>query len=129
MKLVLSLDNEVSRSSAAGYSAKDNNKITIAIIKTGKIIAGQKIQAKTEKLLLTIDKLLKKYHLSIKQLQSIKVDKLNGTFSQVRAIVTLVNILSFTLGAPIFYQGKRYKILPPQYTHELNITSSTSQRT
>lgn len=99
----------------------NSDHIILILQKDKQALAKKLIRAKTENLLLAVDKLLKKCDLQVRQLHSIKVGELNGTFSQVRGVLTLVNTLSLALDIPLWRGAKKYKLLVPEYTHEPHI--------
>jgi tRNA threonylcarbamoyladenosine biosynthesis protein TsaB len=73
-----------------------------------KIVGKKKIKAKykqAEKLLLEIDKLLKKQKIKLNKLKQIKVVNFGGSFTALRIGVLTANTLGYALNIPV--QGSR----------------------
>jgi tRNA threonylcarbamoyl adenosine modification protein YeaZ len=118
----------------------DTSKKTYLALKQGKRIIDSlssniKFQ-QSEKLLLSIDRLLKKNNLSKNSLQSIIVDRGPGSYTGIRVGVTTANFLALSLNIPVSCQGHKNKDnnkntfqLPvlPKYLHQPFITKEKSR--
>jgi len=116
----------------------DTSEKTYLALKQGKRIIDSlssdiKFQ-QSEKLLLSIDRLLKKNNLSKNSLQSIIVDRGPGSYTSIRVGVTTANFLALSLNIPVVFRGqkdnnKKTFQLPvlPKYLHQPFITKEKSR--
>jgi tRNA A37 threonylcarbamoyladenosine modification protein TsaB len=66
-----------------------------------KIVAQKKYSSKGERFLLLINRFLKLNKVSLKQIKGILVVRGPGSFSQIRAILSIVNTINFVLNIPV----------------------------
>jgi len=82
----------------------DLQNLTVALIEKGQILIQKTISAKyqqVEKLLPTIDQILKKTKISIKKIQGIVVVSGPGPFTAIRIGIATANALAFSLNVPV----------------------------
>ncbi len=107
-----------------------NEYIYIAVFKDGVLVCEDKVLAKyrqAEKLLASIDSLLKINKLQIKKIKKIKVNNEGEGFSALRIGVVTANALAYGLGVLVESSGgakikfNDYSIVRPSYSQEPNI--------
>ena len=110
----------------------DKNKISLLVEKDGKKIAGKTIKTdrnQSEKLLISIDKLLGSNNFKLSQIKGIKVAHQGSSFTSLRIGVLTANALAYALGLrvePVEKSGKFLKklrdfnIVVPDYKREIN---------
>lgn len=118
--------------------AKDEIRIALREgdrIMSEKIIAASRLQA--EKLLPSIDRLLRNNKIQLKQLSKIVVANQGGSFTSLRIGVITANALAYALKIPVEAEPKTlkknksfsaYSIVEPIYDREPNIGISKKPR-
>jgi tRNA threonylcarbamoyladenosine biosynthesis protein TsaB len=109
-----------------------NNFIKIGLTKNGIILRSIKVPvdlSQAEKLLPSIDKILKEEKISKKELSGIKAADTGDSFTSLRIGAATANALGFALGLPVSSLGKDQKkkkaefdVIAPKYDREPNIT-------
>jgi len=117
-------------------TTKNNSQeIELKLKKGIKVIAVKEVNAQysqAEKLLVSIDCLLKDADLDLKDLKEIYVKNSGGSFTALRIGVITANTLSYALGIKVVSSSKKYinksknfNIIKPKYSKEPNITIKT----
>lgn len=101
--------------------------IRIELNKNDKIVAFCEFDAKysqAEKLLPSIDKLIKENNLILDDLKNIKVSNYGGGFTALRIGIVTANALAYSLGIPVYgtHGEKKGDFVVPFYDREPNIT-------
>lgn len=89
-------------------------------------------ESQTEKLLISIDDLLREQNLSVKDIKSIVVREGDGSYTGLRVGIATANALAFSLNVPVIktrgeivqkmFVKKFEKCVLPEYSHEPIIT-------
>jgi len=109
------------------------DKINISLIDKETKIVEQNFEAKyqqAEKLLPSIDKMLKKAKFNLRALQEILVENRGDSFSGLRIGVVTANALGYALGIPVKavssssveQKTNQFDVVAPIYSKEPNIT-------
>ncbi len=107
-----------------------NEYFQLALKDEGQLIDQIKVEAKfkqSEKLLLSIDKLLAKNKTNIKQLEKLIVEDVGEGFSALRIGVVTANALAYGLGIPCEtvngeeIKTAKFNLVKPKYNQEPNI--------
>ncbi|NCO79723.1 hypothetical protein CO116_01665 [Candidatus Falkowbacteria bacterium CG_4_9_14_3_um_filter_38_19] len=120
----------------------DNDNVQIALKSKREIIVEKKFKAKyrqAEKLLPAISKLLKINKINLKDLQKIKVENREGSFTSLRIGVVTANALGYALGVPVeggtgkakvvkSERGRQFNVVIPKYNYKPNITMKKSNK-
>ncbi len=114
----------------------DNANIKVSLEKDGQILVDLLIFAhkeQSEKLLLLIEKALKKAKGKFKDIKGIKIANRGGSFTSLRIGVTTANALAYALGVPVFgdevgdnKEVGDINIVEPIYAREANITNEAN---
>ncbi len=111
----------------------DKEIIILQIVRGGEVLFEKKFKARfrqAEKLLESIDKLLIKAKVKLKDIERIQVESQGESFTSLRIGVITANALAFALGIPVVNsKGKSIKkkdffVVKPEYSQEPNITIS-----
>lgn len=109
------------------------DEINISLKKDDKILASKKISAprqQAEKLLPSIERLMKSKKIKLSQLKKIVVSNYGGSFTSLRIGVITANALAYALKIPVEAEPKtekknkqfgKYSIVEPIYDREPNI--------
>lgn len=112
-----------------------NDGIKITISRKNKIIASKKFKShrtQAEKLLPSIEKLLKDNKIKLSDLKGIEVENRGGSFTSLRIGVVTANALAYALGIAVAEQGrindvksdrKKFDVVEPIYSREPEITA------
>ncbi|RLC38059.1 hypothetical protein DRH27_03200 [Candidatus Falkowbacteria bacterium] len=117
-------------------TTKNNNQeIELKLKKGSRIIAVKEVNAlysQAEKLLVSVDCLLKDVNLDLRDLTEIYVKNSGGSFTALRIGVITANALGYALGIKILCSSKKYasqfnnfNIIRPRYSKEPSITIKT----
>jgi len=110
-----------------------HDRIIIALYDGAKVLAEKKISAprqQAEKLLPSIDRLLKAKKIKLAQLKKIIVSNYGGSFTSLRIGVITANALAYALNIPVEAEPKtskinkkfsKYSLVEPIYDREPNI--------
>lgn len=113
-----------------------HDEIIIALLSEGRVLAQKKISAarqQAEKLLPSIDQLLKTKKAKLSDLKKIVVASYGGSFTSLRIGVITANALAYALKIPVVAEEKKtgktkrfssYSIVEPVYDREPNIGKS-----
>lgn len=111
----------------------DQEKVVVSVALKGKVIDKQEFLAKyeqAEKLLPSIDKLLKNNSFKLTDIKRIKVNDKGESFSALRIGIATANALGFALGVPVTnLKGKseeinnKFSLVRPKYNKKPNITT------
>lgn len=115
------------------YIDTTNNQDILLALKKGKETLARMAEPaermQAEKLLPTIEKLLREQGVKLSDLQAIKVNNHGGSFTSLRIGVVTANALAFALGIPVTGVDKKdikskngIKIVEPKYSFEPQIT-------
>lgn len=116
------------------------DEIIIALRLGDKVLAKQKLTAprtQAEKLLPAIERLLKKYKVSLSSLQKIIVANQGGSFTSLRIGVITANALAYALKIPVIAEPENtnknkkfnnYSLVEPLYDRAPNIGISKKAR-
>jgi tRNA threonylcarbamoyladenosine biosynthesis protein TsaB len=109
-----------------------NQTINIGLIKDGKIARSMDIPSEfsqAEKLLPSIDKLLKEERIDQNSIEKIRVSNTGQGFTSLRIGVATANALGYALGIPVASmegnndkKNRDFDIVEPKYSSEPNIT-------
>ena len=115
----------------------DQEKVVISIANKGKVIDKQEFLAKyeqAEKLLPSIDKMLKINNFKLTDIKIIKVNDKGESFSALRIGISTANALGFALGVPVTnLKGEsegindKFSQVKPKYNKKPNITKRKSK--
>lgn len=92
----------------------DREKIKIELDLNGKKEIVISSDSRSSKILPLIIKILKKHELSIKDIDSVRVNPGPGSFTGIRVGVSIANALAKSLNIPI--NGVKGKLVEPKYT-------------
>jgi len=82
----------------------DNKQIEVCLKQGEQILLCQKIAAErvqAEKLLLTVDAVLKKKKIKLKDIKAVEVKNRGGSFTSLRVGIAVANALGFALDVPV----------------------------
>lgn len=112
-------------------------KISIKIIKNKKSVFEKIVDAEhqqSEKLLVTIDNLIKKNKINLNEIKEVEVLNSGGSFTALRIGVVTANALGYALGIPVrgasensrsgIIRKDKFSVVKPIYSREPNITTS-----
>ena len=112
----------------------DQEKVVISVADNGKVVDKQEFRAKyeqAEKLLPSIDKLLKNNNFKLSDIENIKVNDKGDSFSALRIGIATANALGFALGVPVASLkgqneeiNKKFSLVKPKYNKKPNITKA-----
>jgi len=111
----------------------DRDSLAVALIKGRTIFLKEKIAVRnnqSEKLLNSVEKILKKTKINFKDIKKIRVENKGGSFTSLRVGVVTANALGFALNIPVeASSGKAKKnnkiiVVEPEYDRGPNITIS-----
>ena len=111
----------------------DQEKVIISIANKDKVIEKKEFRAKyeqAEKLLPSIDKLLKNNNFKLSDIKNIKVNDKGESFSALRIGIATANALGYALNIPVTnLKGKsekiknnKFSLVKPEYNRKPNIT-------
>ena len=80
---------------------RDSEKINVAFERDGERFELASIRAKSQVTLSLIEKLFKKHHLSLSDIDHIQVEKGPGSFTGLKVGMAIANALSFSLLVPV----------------------------
>ncbi len=117
--------------------------IEIVLIDKGKVVLKKKVKAfrqQAEKILPTVEKILKEQDINLHQIKSIRVVNFGGSFTALRLGIVIANSLGYALEVPVagtksdskrvLGEGNKdrgFSIVKPVYDKEPNITLRKSK--
>ena len=113
----------------------DQEKVVISVADKGKVIEKKEFKARyeqAEKLLPSVDKLLKNNNFKLSDIKIIKVNDKGESFSALRIGIATANALGYALNIPVTNlkgeseELKKYKfnLVKPKYNKKPNITQA-----
>ena len=112
----------------------DQEKVSITIASKGRVVEKKEFKARyeqSEKLLPSIEKLLKNNNFKLLDITKIKVNDKGESFSALRIGIATANALGFALGVPVTnLKGEneeiveKFSLVKPKYNKKPNITKA-----